>query len=150
MENIWTNIAGESQEIYIYDITYDCNIFCTIKKRKVKLYKLEYNNNKLILSSLNKKYIYELTYVPDRSNEFIYYFECKNIGGNNDLTMTIYLETNNIFYTCKFKDLKPRITTNYVYQAYTRTYTNTINEYYGDYRDLYIIKPPILNPPPYQ
>ena len=153
MDIIWSNIAANNSEIFLYDFEYDCNIFCTIKKRKVKIYKLEYKNNQITLTSLNKKNIYNLTYIQDRSNNEIYYFECKHIGGNQDMSITIYIQPTSSYFTCEFKDLKPKLITNYVYNSYTRKYTNSVYEHYTKYRPCYIINNYIncpINPPPYQ
>ena len=149
MENVWSIIAGDSREIYVYNIEHECTIFCTIKKIKNKIFKLSYKDNKLTLCSLNGQKYYELTYIPDRSNNSIYYFECKCIGCDNDLQMTIFTETNNNLYLCKFKDTKPKIIKNHHYHSYTRTYTTVVNECYDNYGEYYISKPTTQLPPPY-
>ena len=89
MEAIWNLISGNKTRVNIYYYDYCCTLFCMVKKRKIIKYILEYINNELVIKYLNNKIIYKLTYIPDRSSANIFFFECKQVGGFDDLTLTI-------------------------------------------------------------
>ena len=150
MDTVWNFIGGNNNRVNIYYYEYDCTLFCMIKKRKVNKYILEYTNNELVLKQLNNTIIYILKYIPDRSTSNTFLFECKQIGGFEDLILTIQTEHYSNKLYCEFRTIKPRIIKNITYQTITRTYKEYITEDYNKYVNYFIDKPNIILPPRYE
>lgn len=151
MDDIWTKIGGDKTSIYIYEIAIDCNIFCMIKKVKVKKFILSYNNDILELKTIHNNLQYVLTYIPDRSHNNNYLFLCKQIGGIDDLYLNLDLNSYDRVISCVFKKTKPCIIKKYHYNSYTRKYTESTNEEFLQWYELfYIDKPFNIYPPTYE
>ena len=150
MNTIWNFIGGNNNKVKIYYYNFECSLLCMIKKRKINKYILEYTNNELVIKRLNNTIIYVLKYIPDRSTINTFLFECKQIGGFEDLLLTIYTEQYYDRLYCEFKNTKPNLTTNITYNTYTKTYKEYITEDYNKYINHYIDKPNIILPPRYE
>ena len=80
----------------------------------------------------------------------IFFFECKQVGGFDDLTLTIYTEQYLNILQCEFKSIKPRIIRNISYHTYTRTYRESITDDYNRNINFFIDKPSFVPPPKYE
>ena len=147
--SIWNFIAGNNSSVNIFEFSYDCTIFCMFKKITVDLFKLELKDNEIYMYSTNKNIYYKLKYINDRSIDTLFFFECKQIGGNNDLYLTLDFNTYEKFISCNFKDVKPKSIKYIHYNSFSHRIIERVQEQDTHYKSYYIKKPINILPPSY-
>lgn len=146
---IWNFIAGNKLTVNIYDFIYDCTIFCTFTKTIVNLFTLELKDNQINMYSIKNNICYKLKFINDRSCNSLFFFECKQIGGNDDLYLILDFSISQKCIVCKLKDVKPKSIRYIQYNSFSHRITERVYQEDTYYKDYYITLPNDILPPSY-